>query len=95
MQFLFSYNYFMNKLTIFLIKKYQSLKNPKRKTCRFYPTCSNYALEAFYKFRFFKAFFLTFFRILKCNPFSKGGYDPVPKNRLEKDLENYFPEFFE
>ncbi|MDD3382764.1 MAG: membrane protein insertion efficiency factor YidD [Bacilli bacterium] len=84
----------MNKLMIFLIKKYQSLKNPQKKTCRFLPTCSNYALEAFNKFCFFKALLLTIFRILRCNPLSKGGYNPVPKNYLEKYLENFFPEIF-
>ena len=44
---------------------------------RFYPTCSNYAIEAYKKYNFFKATFLTFTRILRCNRFSKGGYDPL------------------
>ena len=45
--------------------------------CKFYPTCSNYAIEAYKKYNFFKATFLTFTRILRCNRFSKGGYDPL------------------
>lgn len=46
--------------------------------CRFYPTCSQYAIEAFQKYGPFKGMFLTTRRILRCNPFCKGGYDPVP-----------------
>ena len=47
-------------------------------TCRFYPTCSAYALEAFQKRGFFVGMILTVWRILRCNPFCRGGYDPVP-----------------
>lgn len=46
--------------------------------CRFYPTCSAYALEAFYKHGVIKGFFLTSKRIIRCHPFNFGGYDPVP-----------------
>ena len=46
--------------------------------CRFQPTCSQYAFEAFSKYNPFKAFFLTVVRISKCHPFHKGGYDPLP-----------------
>ena len=45
--------------------------------CKFYPTCSEYALQAYEKYGFFKGSYLTIKRILKCNPFSKGGYDPL------------------
>ena len=48
------------------------------------PNCSDYALEAFSKHGFFKAFFLSLKRFLKCNPFFKGGYDPVPENEFNK-----------
>ena len=48
--------------------------------CKHIPTCSNYAIGVFNEFGFFKGCFLTIKRILKCNPFSKGGYDPVPIN---------------
>lgn len=47
--------------------------------CRFYPTCSMYTVEAIEKFGIFKGLGLSLFRILKCNPFSKGGYDPVSR----------------
>ena len=46
--------------------------------CRYYPTCSEYGLEAIEKYGAFKGGFMTIWRILRCNPFVKGGYDPVP-----------------
>lgn len=45
--------------------------------CRFTPTCSEYAIEAFQKNGLFKAFWMTVMRLLKCHPFHPGGYDPV------------------
>lgn len=45
--------------------------------CKFYPTCSEYAIQALEKYGFLKGMFLTIKRFLKCNPFSKGGYDPL------------------
>ncbi|HLX11875.1 MAG TPA: membrane protein insertion efficiency factor YidD [Bacteroidota bacterium] len=47
-------------------------------SCRFYPTCSSYALEAFEKRGFFRALYLSVRRLLRCHPFHPGGYDPVP-----------------
>lgn len=47
-------------------------------TCRFIPTCSTYAIEAITKYGALKGGALALWRILRCNPFSKGGYDPVP-----------------
>ncbi|MEI6602834.1 MAG: membrane protein insertion efficiency factor YidD [Clostridia bacterium] len=46
--------------------------------CRFYPTCSSYAIEAFEKHGVFKGGSLAVRRILRCHPFNKGGFDPVP-----------------
>ena len=46
-------------------------------SCRYYPSCSEYAKETFKKYNPFKALVLSLFRIIRCNPFSKGGYDPV------------------
>ena len=47
-------------------------------TCKYYPTCSQYGLEAIEKYGALKGEALAVWRILRCNPFSKGGYDPVP-----------------
>ena len=47
-------------------------------TCKYYPTCSQYGIEAIEKYGAVKGGALTVWRILRCNPFSKGGYDPVP-----------------
>ena len=69
----------INQLPILLIKFYRSYISPLLgQSCRFYPTCSSYALEAFRTHNFFYAMWLTLWRVLRCNPFSKGGYDPVP-----------------
>ena len=74
----------LNKLAIKIIKKYQSNKNrPSR--CRHFPSCSNYGLGCYQKFNFLKATFLTTFRILRCNPFSKNYFDPIPKTKQEKN----------
>ena len=45
--------------------------------CKFYPTCSEYSIQAIEKYGVLKGIFLTIKRILRCNPFSKGGYDPL------------------
>lgn len=69
----------INQVPIFLIKFYRSYISPLLgPSCRFYPTCSSYALEAFKTHNFFYAMWLTLWRVLRCNPFSKGGFDPVP-----------------
>jgi putative membrane protein insertion efficiency factor len=81
----------MNKLCIKVIKFYQSKISPNSiPRCRYRPSCSNYGLECYQKFGFFKASFLTFYRILRCNPLSKGGYDPVPLSKIEKQLNKFF-----
>ena len=65
---------------IWLVRLYQKIISPlKPSCCRFTPTCSAYAIEAFKKRGFFVGFILTVGRILRCNPFFKGGYDPVPE----------------
>ena len=78
----------MKYFMIWLIGLYRKYISPlKRPCCRFTPSCSAYAIEAFQKRGFFIGFILTVWRILRCNPFSKGGYDPVP----EKGLRNPKP----
>ena len=69
----------MKKLLIFLIKMYQRYISPLKTTkCPYYPTCSAYGLEAIQKHGAIKGSVLAAWRIVRCNPFSKGGYDPVP-----------------
>ena len=64
---------------IFLIKLYQNLISPLlAPSCRFTPTCSNYALECITKHGPLKGIILTIKRISKCHPWGKSGFDPVP-----------------
>ena len=75
----------MKHVMIWLVGLYRKYISPlKPPCCRFTPTCSAYAIEAFEKRGFFVGFALTVWRILRCNPFSKGGYDPVPEKRARK-----------
>ena len=69
----------MKHVCIFLVRLYQRIISPiKPPCCRFTPTCSAYAIEAFQKRGFFVGLFLTVWRLLRCNPFCRAGYDPVP-----------------
>ena len=69
----------MSRLFVLLIMLYRKFISPlKTPCCRFNPTCSQYALEAFEKYGFFKGLYLSVRRVLRCNPFCKGGYDPLP-----------------
>lgn len=69
----------MKRILIKLIRIYQKYLSPLKRTCCPYtPTCSNYGLEAIEKYGALKGGFMAVWRILRCNPFSKGGYDPVP-----------------
>ena len=69
----------MKKFMISGIRFYQKyLSHLKRTKCPYIPTCSQYGLEAVEKYGAFKGGILALWRILRCNPFSKGGYDPVP-----------------
>ncbi len=78
---------YIKKFLIFLIRTYQVTLSPRvsHGACRYYPTCSHYAIEAIEVHGIFKGSFLAFKRILRCNPLFKGGYDPVPpkKNKNE------------
>lgn len=74
----------INKIFITIIKSYQKLISPLTgNNCRFYPSCSQYSITAFKRFNIFKAFWLSITRILRCNPFFKGGIDYVPKKKKE------------
>lgn len=69
----------MKKILIAVIRFYQKYISPMKGTkCPYIPSCSQYGLEAIQKYGAVKGSFLAAWRILRCNPFSKGGYDPVP-----------------
>ncbi|MCB2184622.1 MAG: membrane protein insertion efficiency factor YidD [Desulfobulbaceae bacterium] len=68
----------MKRLLLFFIRGYQVIFSPMLPpTCRFIPTCSQYAIEAIDRHGFMKGSWLACCRILRCHPFSRGGYDPV------------------
>ena len=69
----------MKKLAIKMIRFYQRAISPyKVFRCIYTPTCSQYTIEAIERYGLLKGGFMGFRRILRCNPFAKGGYDPVP-----------------
>ena len=79
----------MKKIFLKLIRFYQ--KNISAHTspkCKYFPTCSQYTYEAIERFGAFKGFLMGIWRILRCNPFSKGGYDPVPEKK-PKSLKKF------
>lgn len=72
----------MKHLLIWLITIYRKNISPRKPPCcKYIPTCSEYGLTAIERFGAFKGSLLTIWRILRCNPFSKGGYDPVPEKK--------------
>jgi len=71
----------MKQLIILLIKSYQKVVSPLLGSrCRYYPSCSSYAIEALEKHGFFKGFWLAIKRISRCHPLAEGGLDPVPEH---------------
>lgn len=73
----------VKKLMVFMIKSYQLTMSPRfsHGACRYTPTCSQYTLEAIEIHGPIKGAWLGFKRIMRCNPFFKGGYDPVPPKK--------------
>ena len=75
----------MKSFLIYIISLYQKYISPYKGTkCPYFPSCSNYGIEAIKEHGAIKGFFMAFWRVLRCNPFSKGGFDPVPSN-IKKD----------
>ncbi|MEO0072791.1 MAG: membrane protein insertion efficiency factor YidD [candidate division WOR-3 bacterium] len=69
----------LTKISIWLISGYQAIISPMLpRSCRFCPSCSQYAKEALDRYGLFRGGFLAIKRVLRCNPFFPGGYDPVP-----------------
>jgi len=68
----------MKQIAILLVRGYQKFISPLLgQNCRFYPTCSQYAIQAYEKYGFFKGTYLAVKRVLKCHPYHPGGYDPL------------------
>ncbi len=83
----------MSRLLIGLIRIYQRFVSPyKPRTCRFYPTCSHYALEAIQVHGALRGGWLATRRVLRCHPLNPGGFDPVPpKQPASKQKPVFFP----
>lgn len=73
----------MKSILLVPIKFYRKYISPAKRSacCRFYPTCSEYGLKAVEEWGLIAGFFLTAFRILRCNPLCRSGYDPVPRRK--------------
>ena len=71
----------MKKIFIFLLEKYQKYISPVFKkigvNCKYYPSCSEYMKQAIEKYGCIKGIYIGLKRLIRCNPFSKGGYDPL------------------
>lgn len=73
----------LSKCLVGLIRIYQTYVSPlKGPTCKYFPTCSEYAKQAITVHGPVKGLLLAFWRLLRCNPFSRGGYDPVPPRKM-------------
>jgi len=69
----------MKRMAVALVRFYQGAISPHfPPSCRYYPTCSAYAIEALERYGFLRGFLLALKRYLRCHPFCAGGYDPVP-----------------
>lgn len=76
----------MKQVMLWLIRFYRSAISPRKLgMCKYIPTCSQYGLEAIERFGAIKGGALTLWRILRCNPWSRGGYDPVPEKKDKKN----------
>tara|TARA_B100000989_G_scaffold289688_1_gene261862 strand:+ start:446 stop:697 length:252 start_codon:yes stop_codon:yes gene_type:complete len=75
-------NKILTSFMIFIIKIYKVFVSPFiGVNCRFFPSCSEYSIQAFKDFGFFKGIILSLKRICRCHPLCKSGYDPVPKRK--------------
>lgn len=75
----------IKKILLLMINFYRKFISPyKPRTCRFYPTCSAYSYEAISRYGALRGGILSIKRILRCNPFNPGGYDPVPDLKIER-----------
>jgi uncharacterized protein len=71
------------RIAVLVLRLYQKLISPAlRPRCKFYPSCSEYAVQAITRFGILRGLVLAAWRLLRCNPFSHGGFDPVEHQRL-------------
>ena len=83
-------DHIMKFFLIYIISLYQKYISPYKGTkCPYFPSCSNYGIEAIKEHGAIKGFFMAFWRVLRCNPFSKGGFDPVPENICKSKKMRY------
>lgn len=75
----------MKKFLINCIKFYQKIPGNFHNNCKYIPTCSNYGIEAIERHGAFKGSMLTIYRLIRCNPFSKGGIDLVPERKIKNE----------
>lgn len=75
----------MKYIAIFLIKMYQRIPGPWHNYCKYRPTCSEYAIGCLEEWGFIKGMYLSIKRVIKCNPRSKGGYDPIPLREVNNE----------
>ena len=71
----------MSNIVIFFIRLYQKIPGRFHNYCKYQPTCSEYAIGCLREFGFFRGIYLSIKRIIRCNPRTKGGYDPIPIRR--------------
>ena len=77
----------LKKICIFPVRFYQWFISPLLgSNCRYQPTCSNYMIQAIEEWGVFKGIWLGVKRILRCHPWAKHGYDPVPKKKREESV---------
>lgn len=83
----------MKKLALKLINFYQRVTHNLPHVCKYTPSCSNYAKQCYENYNIITASFLTLWRLLRCNPFSRGGYDPIPKIKktlTKEEIDGYY-----
>ncbi len=75
----------VRRLTVLPLKDYQAVISPALgQRCKYYPSCSEYAVQAIMRFGILRGLVLAAWRLVRCNPFSHGGFDPVEHQRLFK-----------
>ncbi|MBS1519222.1 MAG: membrane protein insertion efficiency factor YidD [Bacteroidetes bacterium] len=85
----------MSTIAVYIVRIYKIFISPiLPDSCRFEPSCSDYSIEAFRTHGFFYGFYLTVRRILRCNPFCRCGYDPVPPAKKHSHTYNLFNQKF-